>query len=85
MTVERCYGMVKGRFGSLRFVNHRSLELQCEVIVACCILHNYVMLGGIPLNEQDFSPEIPNLHDAVVGNAVGEAKRRRLMNHLMNL
>ena len=85
MTVECCYGMVKGRFGSLRFVNHRSLEVQCQVIIACCILHNYVMLGGIPLNQQDFPPEIPNLHDAVVGNAVGEANRSRLMDQLMNL
>ena len=85
MTVERCFGMAKGRFGTLRLLNHRSLKLQCEVIVACCILHNFVMLKGVPLNEQDFLGPIPNLHDDIIGNTVGEAKRRRIMDHLMTL
>jgi hypothetical protein len=48
MTVERCYGMVKGRFGSLRFVNHRSLDVQCQVIIACCILPNMLCWEGFP-------------------------------------
>ena len=40
--------------------------------IACCILYNYVLFGVVPLNEQDFSPEIPNLHEDVVGDAVGK-------------
>ena len=85
MTVECCFGMVKARFGTLRFANHRSLMVQCEVIVACCILHNFVKLKGVPLNEQDFLGRFPNLHNNILGNTAGEGKRRKNMDYLMNL
>ena len=75
----------KKDLGLWDFSTTKPLNFNAKYGIACWILYNYVLFGGVPLNDQEFSPKIPNLHDAVVSDAVDKAKRRRFMDHLVNL
>ena len=61
MTVERTFGVLKGRWKILvdRMPQMR-LEQQCEIIIAYCTLHNFIRLHetGTPITPRD-----PNVSD----------------------
>ena len=38
--IERAFGLLKGRFRRLKFINMKSIREICQTIVAACILHN---------------------------------------------
>lgn len=40
VTIERSFGLLKGRFRRLRYLDMKKLELIPVLIFACCILHN---------------------------------------------
>jgi nuclease HARBI1 len=40
VTIERAYGLLKGRFRRLRYLDMKKLELIPMFIFACCVLHN---------------------------------------------
>ena len=56
MTVERTFGILKSRWRILagRMPQMR-LEQQCQIIVACCTLHNFILLHetGTPITPRD--------------------------------
>ena len=85
MGVERSYGMLKGRFKTLKWLNYGTMELNCKVIVACCILHNYIMLNGVPLNnDETYEGQVEDRFSTILaGTTTGEAKRQRMMDYMM--
>lgn len=46
MVVERAFGLLKGRFRILNKRQDTSLENVCNIVTACCVLHNYCSAHG---------------------------------------
>ncbi|XP_023770066.1 uncharacterized protein LOC111918668 [Lactuca sativa] len=40
--IERCFGILKARWGILRDNSHYPIDLTNKIIMACCLLHNYI-------------------------------------------
>ena len=40
--IERCFGLLKGRWGILRSPSWFSLQTQGRIVLACCLLHNLI-------------------------------------------
>ncbi|XVF65854.1 hypothetical protein PTKIN_Ptkin09bG0284500 [Pterospermum kingtungense] len=40
--IERCFGLLKMRWGILRSPSFYSIRIYNRIIVACCLLHNYI-------------------------------------------
>lgn len=40
--IERCFGILKTRWGILRDNSYYPVELKNRIIMACCLLHNYI-------------------------------------------
>ncbi|XP_029160327.1 putative nuclease HARBI1 [Nylanderia fulva] len=66
VTIERCFGILKGRWRCLRKERalHYSPQFAALVVNACCILHNMAIKWRIPndeiyLDEMDIEPPIP--------------------------
>ncbi|KAL0430454.1 UNVERIFIED_CONTAM: hypothetical protein Sradi_0671400 [Sesamum radiatum] len=42
--IERSFGLLKTRWGILRSPSYYSIDVQSCIVVACCLLHNYVRM-----------------------------------------
>ncbi|KAL0399934.1 UNVERIFIED_CONTAM: hypothetical protein Sradi_2336700 [Sesamum radiatum] len=42
--IERSFGQLKTRWGILRSHSYYSIDVQSRIVVACCLLHNYVRM-----------------------------------------
>ncbi|XP_061372135.1 uncharacterized protein LOC133314647 [Gastrolobium bilobum] len=40
--IERCFGMLKGRWAIVRSKSFYPVKTQCKIISACCLLHNHI-------------------------------------------
>nr|KAJ0197097.1 hypothetical protein LSAT_V11C700355600 [Lactuca sativa] len=40
--IERCFGILKERWGILRDKSNYPIDLKNKIIMACCLLHNYI-------------------------------------------
>ncbi|KAL5813509.1 hypothetical protein ACOSQ4_024150 [Xanthoceras sorbifolium] len=40
--IERCFGLLKARWGILRSPSFYPRRTQCRIITACCLLHNFI-------------------------------------------
>jgi len=40
--IERCFGLIKARWGILRSPSFYPIKIQCRIITACCLLHNLI-------------------------------------------
>ncbi|XP_071715764.1 uncharacterized protein [Rutidosis leptorrhynchoides] len=40
--IERCFGILKGRWKILKDTSYYPIELKVKIIMACCLLHNYI-------------------------------------------
>ncbi|XP_018398955.1 PREDICTED: putative nuclease HARBI1 [Cyphomyrmex costatus] len=49
--IEQCFGLLKGKWRRLKFLDMSRIDLIPTVIVAACVLHNFV------LNNEDFEFE----------------------------
>ncbi|KAL0430522.1 UNVERIFIED_CONTAM: hypothetical protein Sradi_0678200 [Sesamum radiatum] len=58
--IERLFGLLKTRWGILRSPSYYSIDVQSRIVVACCLLHNYVRMEmpDDPLESE--VPEEPN-------------------------
>jgi hypothetical protein len=81
VTAERAFGALKNRFRILDNKPFHPYKTQVKLVLACCILHNWILRHGhdtfIPTEEQ-WNPNphdetIPN--DAVMDNATWAALR----------
>jgi len=44
VTIERAFGLFKGRFRRLQYVDTHRIETTVDLIIFCCILHNICIL-----------------------------------------
>jgi len=51
MAIERSFGLLKGRFHRLKFVDVRNPTRRVMTVVAACVLHNICM--SVKQNQQD--------------------------------
>lgn len=40
--IERCFGLLKKRWGILRSPSFYPIRTQNKIIVACCLMHNFI-------------------------------------------
>lgn len=40
--IEKCFGILKARWGILKGNSYYPIELKVKIIMACCLLHNYI-------------------------------------------
>lgn len=55
--IERCFGMLKARWGILRDNSYYPIELKVRIIMACCILHNFI-IQEMPIDPFDNEDEV---------------------------
>ncbi|XP_018404941.1 PREDICTED: putative nuclease HARBI1, partial [Cyphomyrmex costatus] len=83
VAIERCFGILKGRWRCLRKERalHYRPQFAALIVNACCVLHNMAIKWGIPcdeihLDELDIAPPIP-YHD--INEERGEQTRNRVI------
>ena len=60
--IERAFGLLKGRWAILRGKSYYPVKIQCRIIAACCLLHNFIRREmHVDLFEQIF--EIESIED----------------------
>jgi hypothetical protein len=81
VTVERAFGSLKNRFRILYNKPFHPYKTQVKLVLACCILHNWILRFGqdevIPL-EEEWEPNPPHHHgphDNAYDNTTWVAKR----------
>ena len=84
MCIERTFGILKGRFRRLKFINVRKVDQACKIIIVACILHNICLadrdLDEFMQEDEDIVPDFRPLYPDVVN---GIAKRRAIVADLM--
>lgn len=84
VVIENAFGLLKGRFRRLKFMETRRLDLISLLIVVGCILHNICLLNGDVMHfpeENDNNVE-QNDVNREVAVAAAIAKRNEIMNNL---
>ncbi|KAI8551052.1 hypothetical protein RHMOL_Rhmol06G0154900 [Rhododendron molle] len=63
--VERCFGVLKMRWGILRSYSFYPIRTQCRIVTACCLLHNLIKrtMPVDPVEAQYTAWEQQNLHN----------------------
>ncbi|XP_078169485.1 uncharacterized protein LOC144563892 [Carex rostrata] len=51
--IERAFGVVKNRFKILRIMHPYKFKKQCLVVLACFILHNFIIIQNELQNDND--------------------------------
>lgn len=51
VTIERSFGLLKGRFKRLQFLVTADVETALKIVVACCIFHNICILNSDSIEE----------------------------------
>ena len=77
-TVERCIGLLKGRWMSIGSAGGTLLyspEKTCNIILACGVLHNIALANGVPF--ADLQPDDPMPRDPWPQAPHARALRRR--------
>ncbi|VEN45580.1 unnamed protein product [Callosobruchus maculatus] len=86
IVIENAFGILKGRFRRLKFLETKRLDLIALLIVSSCILHNLCILnndlyeGPIEENEQN-DQSLPHITNP---GAAAVTKRMNLVNYLYN-
>ena len=55
--IERCFGMLKARWGILRDNSYYPIDSKVRIIMACCLLHNFLM-QEMPIDPLDNEDEV---------------------------
>lgn len=55
--IERCFGLLKARWGILRDNSYYPIDLKVRIIMACCLLHNFIM-QEMPVDPFDNEGEV---------------------------
>ncbi|XP_039305489.1 putative nuclease HARBI1 [Solenopsis invicta] len=86
MSVERAFGLLKGRFRRIKFFNeYKTISFVTDITIAACILHNYCINANDDLDimEDDNELIVNNNHDNPEENIPNEIAQDRRM-HLFN-
>lgn len=81
VTVENAFGILKGRFVRLKYINQKKIETIVSTIVTACVLHNICILNNEGfddlLHEENVPQPRPNLQN-FNANAQEQAAVKRL-------
>lgn len=57
--IERCFGLLKGRWAILRSPSFFPIRTQGRIVMACCLLHNLIMryMSGVVEDEEELLNE----------------------------
>ncbi|KAL0395346.1 UNVERIFIED_CONTAM: hypothetical protein Slati_4500800 [Sesamum latifolium] len=58
--IERTFGLLKTRWGILRSPSYYPIRVQNKIIVACCLLHNFVRME---MPDDPVELEVPDVAD----------------------
>jgi hypothetical protein len=80
VTVERAFGALKNRFRIMDSKHFHLYKTQVKIVLACCILHNWILRHGFDEHVPDEDTWEPNIRDngeedRVLDNATWAAKR----------
>lgn len=79
VVIENVFGLLKGRWRCLIYVNTYSIKKCIKIITACCVLHNFCYLIGDFCNDIYVETYDGHNEDAIhMANQTGNAKRERL-------
>jgi len=88
VTVERAFGALKNRFRILDNKPFHPYKTQVKLVLACCILHNWILRFGedehVPAEESWNPNNNPNEHDDVPDNAAWVAQREEWASAMWN-
>lgn len=85
--IERCFGLLKGKFRKLKFLDMHKVEEIPNLIVACCALHNFIIMHE-NIDDTDVEVETDQVGDtfeydlAETESVSGQCKRQEIM-HLL--
>lgn len=51
VTIERSFGLLKGRFKRLQYLVTADVETALKIVVACCVFHNICILNSDSIEE----------------------------------
>ncbi|KAJ8930821.1 hypothetical protein NQ314_016353 [Rhamnusium bicolor] len=85
--IERAFGLLKGKWKRLKYLDMSDMELLNEVITACCVLRNFIIRQGEQEDDEveniDEEEEIAPIHvNERRRHVLGEIKREEIMNNL---
>ncbi|KAL0430309.1 UNVERIFIED_CONTAM: hypothetical protein Sradi_0656900 [Sesamum radiatum] len=58
--IERTFGLLKTRWGILKSPSYYPIRVQNEIIIACCLLHNFVRME---MTDDPLELEVPDVAD----------------------
>ncbi|XP_052078520.1 putative nuclease HARBI1 [Mytilus californianus] len=82
--IERSFGILKGRFRRLHFIETKEMETSCDIGVSCCVLHNFCIQHG-DIGEEFIEEDYGNCHAAAVqadNDNTGATKRDGIARNL---
>lgn len=98
--IERCFGVLKSRWAILRSPSFFPIKTQSRIILACCLLHNFIRRevpddieelnegenngGGAQEGEEEVEEEVEELIRAVETSAEWTAWRNTLAEEMFN-
>ncbi|KAL0423177.1 UNVERIFIED_CONTAM: hypothetical protein Sradi_0852500 [Sesamum radiatum] len=65
--IERTFGLLKTRWGILRSPSYYPIRFQNQIIVACCLLHNFVRME---MPDDPFEGELPDEVDMSIDHEI---------------
>ena len=74
--IERCFGVIKMRWGILRSASFYPIKTQIRIITACCLIHNLIRreMSLDPIeNEYDMQSSIQNVTEDEYVGSVGSS------------
>lgn len=80
--IERAISLLKGRWRKLLFLDHLDLELEVNIIIAACVLHNFCLLND-DFDDGYFLDGDNEDNDAEQRYPDARAEQKRT--HLMNI
>ncbi|XP_053595504.1 putative nuclease HARBI1 [Microplitis demolitor] len=61
--IERAFGLLKGKFRRLQYLNVKSVDMAIKIVSAACTLHNFILIQGDVNIRNNFPGENINNND----------------------
>lgn len=68
--IERAFDVLKSHWTLLREKSYYLIEVQCRIILACCLLHNPINREITNFNIHDDIDEVDLTHATIVGEDI---------------
>lgn len=92
--IERAYGLLKGKWRRLKYLDVKSIDMANHIIAAACTLHNFLILHieinmtenvNINVNENIEHEEHDDANENAFQNDNGYMKRQEIANRLLEI